>query len=174
MRTNFTLFVQKCSQYCVRSVIFYLFFIQPFSHNAPPSGILWIKGTMQVLLSIFVSYFQLYSFLSFTEPLPPGAPQNLTEGDTKFEDGRLTVKVHWDPPKKSDLPVARYKVNIEVSGLQSVQNVFTWVTLLPISVIIIRSFPYKYGSRNVSGIQNWTVQQSTWNDYSIFLLNSIS
>ena len=49
--------------------------------------------------------------LFFPEPLPPAAPVNLTEGETKIQDGRMTVMIHWEAPEESDLPVARYKVS---------------------------------------------------------------
>ncbi len=45
-----------------------------------------------------------------SEPQAPGAPQNLTEGQTVIKDNKLSVTIHWLAPKKSDLPIARYKV----------------------------------------------------------------
>ena len=48
--------------------------------------------------------------LFLTEPRPPSVPQNLTEGDTSIHDGKVSISIHWKPPRKSDLPVTRYKV----------------------------------------------------------------
>jgi hypothetical protein len=54
-----------------------------------------------------VSYFYLLA-----EPRKPGPPTNLTEGDTLIMGDKVAVTLHWFPPRKSDLPVSRYKVII--------------------------------------------------------------
>ena len=47
----------------------------------------------------------------FAEPQAPSQPVNLTEGETVIEKDKISITVHWKPPKKSDLPVHRYKVS---------------------------------------------------------------
>ena len=89
---------------------------------------LYVAGNLYhrlVLKNAVVIYNISITSCSLPEPLPPGAPQNLTEGQTKFQDGRMTVMVHWDPPVLSDLPVARYKV-----GLNGLNSVFSLCILI--------------------------------------------
>lgn len=50
------------------------------------------------------------AFTLSKEPRRPGPPTNLTEGDTLIAGGKMTVTIRWFPPKKSDLPVTRYKL----------------------------------------------------------------
>jgi hypothetical protein len=55
------------------------------------------------------NYFASYVL---TEPRKPGSPTNLTEGDTLIMVGKVAVSLRWLPPKKSDLPISRYKVSL--------------------------------------------------------------
>ena len=48
------------------------------------------------------------------EPNSPGMPRNLTEGDTIIKNSKIGVIIKWLPPKRSDLPVSRYKVLLHV------------------------------------------------------------
>ena len=57
--------------------------------------------------SLYVNY--LINFL--VEPQAASPPTNLTEGETILTKNKLSVTMHWLPPKKSDLPVIRYKVD---------------------------------------------------------------
>ncbi|XP_014662534.1 PREDICTED: anosmin-1-like isoform X2 [Priapulus caudatus] len=43
------------------------------------------------------------------EPEPPHVPVNLTVGETRIINGKVSLTVHWEEPV-SDLPVVRYKV----------------------------------------------------------------
>ncbi|XP_064638627.1 anosmin-1-like isoform X2 [Lineus longissimus] len=44
------------------------------------------------------------------EPRVPSPPQNLSEDVTTIHDGGVDVKIKWQPPAKTDLPVDKYKV----------------------------------------------------------------
>lgn len=50
------------------------------------------------------------SFTLSREPKKPGPPTNVTEGDTLIMGDKVAVNLHWYHPKKSDLPVSRYKL----------------------------------------------------------------
>lgn len=52
---------------------------------------------------------------SVAEPGKPGAPVNVTEGETIIADGQIAIEFHWSPPSVSDIPVSRYKVNLFIS-----------------------------------------------------------
>ena len=54
----------------------------------------------------------LYVSFDFTEPANPSAPLNLTEGETVIEKDKISIIIHWLPPKKTDLPIHRYKVSV--------------------------------------------------------------
>ncbi|TSK53628.1 Anosmin-1 [Bagarius yarrelli] len=44
-------------------------------------------------------------------PLPPERPQNISiENQTVSSDGRVSVLLHWDPPREGDLQLHHYKV----------------------------------------------------------------
>ncbi|ELU04352.1 hypothetical protein CAPTEDRAFT_221478 [Capitella teleta] len=49
-------------------------------------------------------------FRLLKEPEPPGAPTNLTEGETLIMEGKMAVTVKWMPPHTSHLRVDRYRV----------------------------------------------------------------
>jgi hypothetical protein len=43
-------------------------------------------------------------------PKAPSAPINLREGQSTVSNGKINIRVMWDPPKTSDLPITRYRV----------------------------------------------------------------
>lgn len=55
------------------------------------------------------------TLICVSEPDAPGAPQNITEGQTVIRDNKIYLTIHWDPPRTSDLPVNRYKVRFWMS-----------------------------------------------------------
>lgn len=59
----------------------------------------------------------MFSFLHTTDPLPPERPQNISAANqTVSADGRVSVLLHWDPPREGDLLLNHYKVTWSSPG----------------------------------------------------------
>lgn len=44
------------------------------------------------------------------EPQAPGQPTNITEVSMKVVSGQVSTTISWQPPRKTDLPITRYKI----------------------------------------------------------------
>merc|ERR1712142_112105 len=57
-----------------------------------------------------------------TEPITPSPPYNLTAVESTVRDGKHFVKIRWDAPRETDLPISKYKIfwNKQTQGLQKV------------------------------------------------------